>query len=318
MYLTVLEDSMGCVLGQHDETGRKEHVIYYLSKKFTDCESRYSSLEKTCCALAWAAKRLRQYMVTHTTLLISKMDPIKYIFEKPALTGRVSRWQMALTEYDIQHVTQKAIKRSVLSDYLAHQLVEDYQPMKFDFPDEDILFIRECNIPGPEEGPKPGSRWMLAFDGASNAQGHGVGAIITSPTVFHLPFTARLCFDCTNNMAEYEACIFGIEAAIDLRIKILEVYGDLALVISQVRGDWEICDQKLIPYKEHVLKLIPYFDQISFHHIPREENQLADALATLAAMFKITWRNKAPAISIDRLDEPAYCLATEEESNGKP
>jgi hypothetical protein len=47
MYLTVLEDSMGCVLGQRDETGRKEHAIYYLSKKFTDCESRYSMLEKT-------------------------------------------------------------------------------------------------------------------------------------------------------------------------------------------------------------------------------------------------------------------------------
>lgn len=59
MYLTVLEDSMGCVLGQQEETGRKESAIYYLSKKFTDCESRYSALEKTCCALAWAAKHLR-------------------------------------------------------------------------------------------------------------------------------------------------------------------------------------------------------------------------------------------------------------------
>lgn len=152
MHLTVLEDSMGCVLGQHDESGVKERAIYYLSKKFTDCESRYSLLEKTCCALAWAAKRLRQYMVTHTTLLISKMDPIKYIFEKPALTGTVSRWQMALTEYDIQHITQKAIKGNVFSDYLAHQPVEDYQSIKFDFPDEGILFIRECNIPGPEPG----------------------------------------------------------------------------------------------------------------------------------------------------------------------
>ncbi|KAI5441690.1 hypothetical protein KIW84_010947 [Lathyrus oleraceus] len=59
MYLTVLEDSMGCVLGQQDESGKKEYVIYYLSKKFTDCESRYSMLEKTCSALAWAANRLR-------------------------------------------------------------------------------------------------------------------------------------------------------------------------------------------------------------------------------------------------------------------
>ena len=46
MYLTVLENSMGCVLGQHDESGQKEHAIYYLSKKFSDCETRYSLLEK--------------------------------------------------------------------------------------------------------------------------------------------------------------------------------------------------------------------------------------------------------------------------------
>ncbi|XP_050889486.1 uncharacterized protein LOC127094739 [Lathyrus oleraceus] len=59
MYLTVLEGSMGCVLGQHDETGRKEHVIYYLGKKFTDYENRYSMLEKKCCTLAWTAKFLR-------------------------------------------------------------------------------------------------------------------------------------------------------------------------------------------------------------------------------------------------------------------
>ena len=53
LYLMVHEKSMGCVLEQHDETGRKEQAIYYLSKKFTDYESRYSLLEKMCCALAW-------------------------------------------------------------------------------------------------------------------------------------------------------------------------------------------------------------------------------------------------------------------------
>src|ERR1044072_2219753 len=120
MYLTVLESSMGCVLGKHDESGRKEYIIYYLSKTFTDCETRYSQLEKTCNALAWAARRLRQYMLTHTTLLISKMDPIKYIFEKPALSGRIARWKMILTEYDIQYTSQKAIKGSVVADHLAH------------------------------------------------------------------------------------------------------------------------------------------------------------------------------------------------------
>ncbi|XP_050897265.1 uncharacterized protein LOC127104095 [Lathyrus oleraceus] len=160
------------------------------------------------------------------------MDPIKYIFEKPVVTSRISRWKMLLTEYDIQYVTQKAIKGSVLSDYLAHLLVDGYQPLRFDFSDEDIMFIRDFTMPGfevsPEEGPKPGSRWTLMFDGASNVRGHGIGVVITSPTGFHLSFNAILCFDCTNNMAKYEAYIYGLEEEINLRIKILEVYGDSA------------------------------------------------------------------------------------------
>ena len=92
LYLTVHERSIGCVLGQHDETRRKEQAIYYLSKKFTDYESKYSSLEKMCYALAWVAQRLRQYMVYHTIWLITRLDPIKYIFEKPSLFGRIARW----------------------------------------------------------------------------------------------------------------------------------------------------------------------------------------------------------------------------------
>ncbi|XP_050916555.1 uncharacterized protein LOC127131683 [Lathyrus oleraceus] len=217
------------------------------------------------------------------------MDPIKYIFEKPIVTGRIAQWQMLLTEYDIQYMTQKAIKGSVLSDYLAHLPVEGYQPLRFDFLDEDIMFIRDftmsCSEISPEEGPKPGSQWTLVFDGASNARGHGIGVVITSPTGFHLPFTTRLCFDCTNNM---------------------------------VKGDWEARDSKLIPYKEYIRKLVPYFDEISFHHIPSEENQLANALATLAYMFKVKWKNEAPTIHIDHLDKPTYYLAIEAGPDDKP
>lgn len=134
------------------------------------------------------------------------------------------------------------------------------------------MLNKDCNIPSPEDGPEPGSRWTLVFDGASSAHGNYIGVVITYLTNFHLPFIARLCFECTNNTVEYEACIFGIKAIIDLRIKILEVYGDSTLVISQVKEDWDTRDHKLVPYKEHILKLVPYFDEITFHYIPQEEN----------------------------------------------
>ena len=92
-------------------------------------------------------------------------------------------------------------------------------------------------IIGDDERDKPGEWLTLMFDGASNAMGHGIGVVMMSPKDHHSPFTIKLYFDCTNNIGEYEACIMGIEATIDLRIKILELYEDSSMVINQIRGD---------------------------------------------------------------------------------
>jgi len=110
----------------------------------------------------------------------------------------------------------------------------------------------------------------------------------------------------------------GLEAAIDYRIKILEVYGDSALFIYQIKGEWETRHPKLTPYPNHVFKLMKYFDEITFHHIPREENQVADALAMLSSMYKVKFHNEAPLIKVERRDEPAFCLSIEEASDGTP
>jgi len=308
MYLTVLEDSMGCVLCQQDETGKKEHAIYYLSKKFTDCESQYFVLQKTRCALAWASKHLRHYMINHITWLISQMDPIKYIFEKLALTGRIARWQMLLSEYEIVYRTQKAIKGSILADHLAHQPVEDYQPIKFDFPNEEIMFLKmkDCDEPLFGEGPDPNSMWGLIFDEAVNVYGSGIGAVLVTPRGTHIPFTTILWFDCTNNFAEYEASIMGIEEAIDFRIKNIDIYGDSALVINQIKGKWETHHAGLVPYRDYARRLLTFFNKVEVHHIPHDENQMADALATLSSMIKVNHHNDVPLISVKFLERPTY------------
>ena len=120
-------------------------------------------------------------MLTHTTLLISKMDSIKYLFEKSSLSGRIARWKMVLTKYDIQYTTHKAIKGSVLADHLAHQAVDDYQSMNFEFSDENIILVTNYEEPGRDEGPEKGSRWNMVFDGASNALGNGIVTVLISP-----------------------------------------------------------------------------------------------------------------------------------------
>ncbi|KAG8481365.1 hypothetical protein CXB51_026118 [Gossypium anomalum] len=141
LYLAVFGNSMGCVLGQHDESGRKERAIYYLSKKFTECETRYSPIEKLCCTLIWTTRRLRQYMLYHTTWLISKLNPLKYMIELTALNGRIARWQILLFKFDIVYVNQKAIKGSAIADFLTSRALEDYEPLNFDFSNEDLMYV---------------------------------------------------------------------------------------------------------------------------------------------------------------------------------
>ena len=160
------------------------------------------------------------------------MDPVKYIFEKPALTGWIAQWQVLLSEFDIIYVTQKAIKGSALADYLAQQPINDYQPMHPEFLDEEIMTLFEEEVEDEDR-----DKWIVWFDGTSNSLGHGVGAILVSPNEQYIPFMARFGFDCTINITEYEACALGIQAAIDLKFKLLKVYGDSALVIHQLKGE---------------------------------------------------------------------------------
>uniref|UniRef100_A0A2N9H3M1 Uncharacterized protein n=1 Tax=Fagus sylvatica TaxID=28930 RepID=A0A2N9H3M1_FAGSY len=276
LYLTVQEASMGCMLGQQDETGKKEQAIYYLSKKFTEPETRYLLVEKTCCALAWASKKLRQYMLYYTTWLVSRMDPIKYIFEKPALTGKIARWQITRPE--------------------------QLELMDSEFPDEDVMIVEEDNQ----------GRWKLYFDGAANAVGSGIGAVLVSPKGQQTPIAVKLGFDCTNNMTEYEACIVGLQAALEFGAYELEVFGDSLLIVSQTNGEWQARDPKLIPYQRYISRLIPKFKYVTFTYTPRAHNHFADALATLASLIKLVEGDDVRPLRIETRDIPAYCVCIEE------
>nr|KYP50687.1 Uncharacterized protein Mb2253c family [Cajanus cajan] len=167
--------------------------------------------------------------------------------------------------------------------------------IKEEFPDEGILTLED-----ELEQQSQNESWSMFFDGASNIMGHGIGAILISSQGKHIPVTARLDFECTNNMAEYEACILGLQAALDNEVTKLEVYGDSALVIYQLRDEWETKDYKLIPYRAYVQDLMSQFESINFEHTPREGNQLADALAMLSSMFDIKEGCEIPAIKIRR------------------
>ena len=83
--------------------------------------------------------------------------------------------------------------------------------MSFDFPEEDLMVVLQIE----EKEPSEEDGWKMYFDGASNVLGRSVGAVLISPEGNHCPFTTKLSFDYTNNVAEYEACVLGLQVAIE-------------------------------------------------------------------------------------------------------
>ncbi|RDX66860.1 hypothetical protein CR513_54328, partial [Mucuna pruriens] len=162
---------------------------------------------------------------------------------------------MALSKYDITYVSRNTIKGSALAEHLAYHPLADPQPLCHEFLNEHIMATSEVEPQYEEE-------WTMWFDGASNVLGNGIGVVLASPRDQYFPFSAKLGFDYANNMAKYEACTMGLIMALEHQVKRLRVYGDSAL------------------------EIIGAFDDITFHHVPREENQIADALATLSAMVQ--------------------------------
>ncbi|XP_012468647.1 uncharacterized protein LOC105786692 [Gossypium raimondii] len=207
--------------------------------------------------------------------------------ESTALNGRMAGWQILLSEFDIVYVNQKVVKGSAITDFLASRALEDYEPLNFDFPNEDLMYVATAEKDFQEDGP-----WKLNFEGASNVVGNGIGAVLVSLDGDHYPFTSKLDFDCTNNMAKYEVCIMEIRATIERKIKVLEVYGDSALE----------------------------FDDITFCYLPRDENQMADALATLASMIKVNKQEDMKPIQMSIYEAPTHCynIDDDEEKDDHP
>jgi ribonuclease HI len=159
-------------------------------------------------------------------------------------------------------MTRKAVKGSVIVYHLADHVMKDYEPLNFDFPDEDVLSVEEEKL----------DWWIMYFDGAVNVSGNEAGAMIISHDKKHYPVSVKLQFGCTNNTAEYEACIMGLKAALELNIRKIDVYEDSMLIICQVKGEWKTKEEKLRPYQEYLSKLAGEFEEIEFTYLGREGN----------------------------------------------
>jgi hypothetical protein len=110
----------------------------------------------------------------------------------------------------------------------------------------------------------------------------------------------HLEFKATNNLTEYEALIFGLNTTLSVGAQQLLMKGNSQLIIKQVKGECCCNDPQLAAYLLHVQKLKKDFVVLDLHHIPREENTVADDLSTKAS----TWTPVPDGFFERRLQQP--------------
>ena len=157
--------------------------------------------------------------------------------------------------------------------------------------DSDISRAENPTTSSPQKLP-PG-KYSMYFDGAcrGNPGPSGAGALLkkevygktAGETVFEL--AVYLGDDLTNNESEYFSLISGLRKAKELGVTELKVYGDSKLVVNQVNGTWQVKKEHLQPLWQQAREIIqtaPFRDRFSLHHVEREFNSEADALANAA------------------------------------
>ena len=204
-------------------------------------------------------------------------------------------------------MTQKYVNGRAIVDHLAHCSPEEAEEIQGDFLDEGIMGIEV-------------ESWKMYFNGTINHNGSGIGVLLISPKETHIPFSGRLNFPATNNATEYEACIMGLQAVLSLGVREFEVYEDSTLIISQIQNKWKIKEERLMPYHQCLQKWASEFNKIQYQYVLRMQNQIVDALATMASMMDGPKEDEARPIVLEQKEEPTYCMTIEEdeERNGHP
>ena len=213
LYLAVSDFSTSAALVREGDI--IQHPVYYYNRALRGVEERYLKMEKLILSLVTTARRLRPYFQAHTIEILTK-HPMKQILHKPKTSGRLIKWVIKLSEFDIRYKPRTAVKGQVLADFIV-EFTPSNAPAQ---PTETTQLALDLPI------------WRLSVDGVANSQGSGAGLILTSPDGIDVEYALRFGFQASNNEAEYEAVIAELNLAHSMEANQLEICSDSQLVVK--------------------------------------------------------------------------------------
>ena len=151
------------------------------------------------------------------------------------------QWAIELSQFYIEYHPRTAIKAQALADFI----------VEFTFPNKGNLINRA-------------EWWTIQTDGSSAQKRGRVGVVITAPDGEILKYGVQLKFLTTNNKAKYEGILTGLRLGKALGVKNLLVQSDLKLVIEQIKGEYEVKEERMQKYLRLTRHLTHEFDKVEF------------------------------------------------------
>ena len=151
LYFSITDQAINSVIVHDQNQGQKS--IYFVSKVLQGLEERYQAIEKAALAIVFMTRRLQHYFYGFTVIVMTDL-PIRKVLQKPDIAGRLVRWSIDMSEFDIHYEPRGPIKGQVYADFLVELAFGDPNPDPRSF------------------------QWILLVDGSSNQQGSGVRVIL--------------------------------------------------------------------------------------------------------------------------------------------
>ena len=221
LYLAVSLATVSAALVREEE--RVQKPMYYASRALHGAEERYPLMEKLAFVLVTVARKLKPYSQAHTVIVLTD-KPLRREMNNPKAAGRLALWAIELSEFDIYYRPQTTIKGQIVANFI-------------------VEFTHD-----EDRGAEEPLQWSIHTNESSNKQAEGAGVILLSPEGDTIECMVRLDFPTTNNEAEYEALVAGLDLAKVTEITSIVIYYNSQVVINQVNGDYKCKGERMKRY----------------------------------------------------------------------
>ena len=246
LYLIVSEEAVIAALVR--EEGKIQWLVYYMSKRLLDSETKYPELGKVALALMVTSRKRRPYFYAYSIEVLTNYL-LRQVLQKPEVSGRLLNWVIELGQFNVNFHSRTGIIGQALTDFIIEFTYASTAKVAGIVDGIEAAKVVEIGNKGDSAPTQEDTQqWTFSIDGASSENGSAAGMMLISPKGHEIHCALRFGFQASNNKAEYKALIAGLCLTRELQAWNLRIYNnDSQLVVNQVNGIYLTRRERMAP-----------------------------------------------------------------------